>query len=114
LADVLDYLEARQTFADSVDDVLVDAAGVLADTLMENLIINVTLRAFSAVSVNGHVANFAVTVSGFQVEDLIGPAAITQRLATSVDFDWGWFTTGAVIVIPTVSVVVGEGANCKQ
>ena len=100
--------------ADSVNEVLVDAAGVLANTLIEHWVVEVAFGALTAVAVDGEIPGFAIAVEGVNVEDLVGSAAVAHGFVAPVDFDWDGFAAGAVIVIPAVAVVVGEGADCQE
>lgn len=87
LADVLDDLEAGEAAADTIDQVLVDAAGVDADALLAHLVVLVAFGAFTAVAVDGEQAGGAVAVEGVGVEDFVLSAAIALGLVAVSDFD---------------------------
>ena len=61
LADVLDYLEPGEAFANSTDEVLVGAARIDALALMPISIVRISLGTFATKTVDGDVAGFAVT-----------------------------------------------------
>lgn len=85
---------------------LVIAAWILANALIQDGVIEVAVGALVAVAVDGGVALFTVAVEGFNVEDFVGPAAVAHGFVAPVDFDWDGFAAGAVIVVPAVAVVV--------
>jgi hypothetical protein len=87
LADVLDDDESRETDTLAIEEVLVDAAGVDADTLFEQFVVVVALPALAADSVDGVKAGLAVTVPGGHVEDLVDAAAIALGLVAVLYFD---------------------------
>ena len=89
LADVLNDLEPGEAAADTVDQVLVDAAGVDADALLADFVVLVALGALAAEAVNGGKARSAVAVEGVRVEDFVLSAAITLGLVAVSDFDGG-------------------------
>lgn len=106
LANVLNDGQTGQAFADSVYEVLVKAAGVLANTLIKHGVVEVAFGALTAVAVDGEVTLFAIAVEGVNVEDFVGAAAVAHGFVASVDFDWDGLAAGAVIVVPAVAVVV--------
>lgn len=112
LADILDDYETRKASADSVDELLVKAAGVNTYTLHTNGIVLRTFWAFTTEAVNRHVALFTVTIEGNTVKDLVRSAAVAHGFEASIDFDSSWFATGAIVVVVAVAIVVGEGSYC--
>jgi len=94
--------------------VLVEAARVDADALVENGIVLIALGALPAEAVDGHVALLAIAVEGIDVEDLVGAAAVAHGLVAPADLDGSGLAIGAVVVIIAEAVVVGQCYHCQQ
>jgi hypothetical protein len=121
LADVLDDLQAGEALAASVDEFLVDGAGVDADALLEDGVVLVAFWAFAAVAVDGDVAGEAVAVEGVGVEDFIVAAAVALGFVAVLYFYSG-FAMRAVGVglvgggggVVIVRVSAGHADNSQQ
>lgn len=109
LADVLDDYESGEAFADSINEVLVDSAGVDANTLLHDTVVFVSWSAFAAVSVDGYEAFCAVAVEGVDIEDLIFVTSVAAGVPAIFNFSGGF---AARMVTPEV-VVVGESSHCE-
>lgn len=94
LADVLDHDESGEALADTVDEVLVDAAGVDADALLHHGVILVPLGTLATDAVDGQVASLAVAVVGILVEDLVDAAAVAVCLDAGLYLDGGFAPGG--------------------
>lgn len=110
MADILDDDESGETFADSIDEVLVDSAGVNADALLHDTVVPVALSALAAEAVNGQVAFLAVAVESVFVEYLIRSASVTPSSPAVFDFSGGF----AARSVATVVVVVGKRSDCQK
>lgn len=108
LANILDDDKSRETFAESIDKMLVDTTGINANTLLQDGVIFISLSTFTTVSIDGDKANIAVAVEGVDVEYLIDSAAIASDVSAITYFHGGftaWMVTAEV-------VVVGKSSNC--
>ena len=100
----MDYNEAWQTDAFSVQKILVDAAWVCTNTLLEHFVIIVALFAFSADSVDGVEASSTITVTSSGVEYFI--------YATSITF---WLVAVLQLYSRTaVDAVLRVGVDCEE
>lgn len=99
LADVLNDDKTREAFADSVDDVLVDAARVDSDALLAYLVIFISFLAFTTDTIDGNEAREAVAVESVGVEDLITSTSVAAGFVAISNFD-SWFAvaTGEVTI----------------
>lgn len=99
LADVLNDDEARETFADSIDDVLVDTARIDSDALLKYWVILVSLLTFTTKTVDGNVPRQAVAIESVGVEDLVPSASIAVGLEAISNLDcWLAVETGRVTI----------------
>ena len=114
MADVLDDGKSGKASAYSVDEVLVESAGVDANALHKDWVILGSFLAFSTDTVDGQEALLAVAEVRVDVEDLVGSAAVAHGVCAPVDFYGGWLAPGAIILIVAVAVVVRESANRQE
>lgn len=89
LADVLDDDEAGETDTLAIEEVLVDSAGVDADTFLKKIIIVVAFFTFAADSIDGVKAGGAVAIPGCHIEYLVDTATIALGFVALWYFDGG-------------------------
>jgi len=82
---------------------LVDGAGVVGGTLLEQVVIGVALAALAAEAIDGVEALGAVAVSGEDIENLVDAAAVAFGLEAVFYYGHGGSAAGAVL---------GEGGYC--
>lgn len=97
----------------TIDEVLVDAAGVDTYASLLIFIVRVTILATAADTVDGQIAGLAVAVEGVDVEDLVHTASIAVRLVAVVDLDGCGFAP-VFRVATVVAPVVGSNTHCQE
>lgn len=96
LADVLDDDETREALAGTVDQMLVDAAGINSDTHLHDRVILVASLAFTTGAINRYVTWKTVAVEGVGVEDFIVAASVALRLVAILNLHC-WFAVQAAL-----------------
>lgn len=96
LADVLDDDETREALAGTVDQMLVDAAGINSDTHLHDRVILVASLAFTTGAINRYVTWKAVAVESVGVEDFIVAASVALRLVAILNLHC-WFAVKAAL-----------------
>ena len=92
----MDDDQARQTNAFAVKQILVDATWVDTDTLLEEVVVVVSLFAGTTDSIDGVKSRCTVTISCVWVEYLVESTSVAFGLVTILDL-YGWFAVDAVL-----------------